>query len=211
MLPEQTGRRFPLRLYRSIVKRYRRPTFILALLLFGLWLPTSRGLLQWPPAAGAGWLLAGGVVATVAWLYAIIGPNLAYVQPRANHLRLQTPIYRLKISYRRILSTRPVDLRKTFPTGALRGAAERSLRPFRGETALGVDLRGFPLRPWLLRLFFHPSFIAPDRDGLILIIDDWMKLSEQLADQIESDRVDPVRRISSMTPAGRILSDEDQA
>lgn len=180
--------RFPLLLYQSIMGRYRRPSLLLALLLGGLWLPASNGLFTWPSAEASGWLLSGAAVSLTFFFFTLLGPNLAYVEPRQNHLRLRTPVYRLNISYQRIRNTRPVDLKKTFPPSSLGAASRRALEPHYGRTALGVDLGSFPLSPFLLRWFFHPLFLAPDRPGFILIVDDWMRLSEILSDRMGGDR-----------------------
>jgi len=180
------GDRFPLLLYHFAVSRYRRPALLLALLLLGLWYPVSLDLLAWPKPPSDAWLLAGGLVSAAFWLFAIIGPRLAYAQPREDHLRLQTPIYRLKISYRRILNTRAVELAKLLPPSSLSRGKRRLLAPFYGRTAVGVDLDGYPLHPLLMRFFLHSLFFAPDRTGLVLIVADWMGLSNQLSDHLQA-------------------------
>jgi hypothetical protein len=180
------GKRFPLLLYYYAVTRYRRPAMLLALLLLGLWYPVSLDMLPWPRPPADGWLLAGGFVCAAFWLFAWVGPRFAYVQPRENHLRLQTPIYRLKVSYRRILNTRAIELAKALPPSSLSKGAQRLLLPFYDRTAVGVDLDGYPLHPWLMRLFLHSLFFAPDRTGLVLIVDDWMRLSNQLSDRLQA-------------------------
>jgi hypothetical protein len=150
MTDQTPGDRFPLLLYNYAVSRYRRPAMLLALLLLGLWYPVSRDLLPWPKPPGDSWLLAGGVVSPAFWFFAWAGPRLAYVQPRENHLRLQTPIYRLKVSYRRILNTRAIELVKAVPPARLSAGSRRLLAPFYDRTALGIDLDGYPLHPWLM-------------------------------------------------------------
>ncbi len=106
---------------------------------------------------------------------------MAYVQPRQDHLRLQTPIYRLKVSYRRIHNTRPVNIARMFPPSKLKVAQQRLLEPFYGSTALGVDLHGYPIHPLLLRLFLNRFMLAADQPGLVLLVSDWMALSNQLS------------------------------
>jgi hypothetical protein len=203
--------RFPLLLYQSIMGRYRRPSLLLTVFLAGLWLPASNGVFEWPSAEASGWLLSGAAVSAIFYLFAILGPRLAYVQPRNDHLRLRTPIYRLNISYQRIQTTRPVNLKKTYPPESLGRASRRALAPHYGRTALGIDLRSLPLSPFLLRWFFHPLFLAPDRPGFILIVEDWMRLSEQLSDRMERGRShgspDSPRHFSD---AARILSEKSK-
>lgn len=202
------GDRFPLLLYHYAVSRYRRPAMLLALLLLGLWFPVNLDLLPWPKPPADSWLLAGGLVSTAFWLFALVGPRMAYVQPRENHLRLQTPIYRLKVSYRRILNTRAVELVKLLPPRSLTRGKRRLLTPFYDHTALGVDLEGYPLHPLLMRLFLHDLFFAPDRPGLVLIVGDWMRLSNQLSDRLQAWR-DSRRERTSRSDAAAILDDPD--
>lgn len=209
-MTDSVGRRYPLLLYRRTIRPFRRLSLLLAILLLILWQLVRASWVSWPQSSGAPWLLAGGLVSALLWLYTLLGPRLAYAQPRSDHLRLQTPIYRLKISYRRILATRPVNLAKTFGSRDLGRSQRRLLEPFMDHTALGIDLRAYPLRPILLRLFFHPSLLAPDRTGFILIVDDWMKLSEQLSDHLEGSRAEGTGRDRQhFSDAARILSDLD--
>lgn len=206
----EPGQPFPLLLYHRVVSRYRRPSWLLAALLLGLWLAVRLGIVGWPAPSGAPWLFAGGSVAALFWGFTMVGPRLAYVQTREDHVRLQTPIYRLKVSYRRILTSRPVSVAKTYDLGPLSRAERRLLEPFLGKTALSLDLRGYPLRPVLLRFFFHPFFLAPDGTGFVLIVDDWMELSEQLSDHLEAYRAKRSDRgAAPFSDAARILSQED--
>lgn len=203
------GDRFPLLLYHFAVSRYRRPAMLLALLLLGLWYPVSLDLLAWPKPPSDAWLLAGGSVSTAFWLFAIIGPRLAYAQPREDHLRLQTPIYRLKISYRRILNTRAFELVKLLPPSSLSRGKRRLLAPFYGRTAVGVDLDGYPLHPLLMRLFLHSLFFAPDRTGLVLIVADWMGLSNQLSDHLQAWQDSRHHRAARSDAAAILDAEED--
>jgi hypothetical protein len=210
-MPDLTpGDRFPLLVYEQAVSRYRRPALLLALLLLGLWYPVSFELLPWPRPPADSWLLAGGFVSAAFWLFTMAGPRLAYVQPRENHLRLQTPIYRLKVSYRRVLNTRAIELAKALPPSSLSAGARRLLFPFYDHTAVGVDLEGYPLHPWLMRLFLHSLFFAPDRTGLVLIVDDWMRLGNQLADRLQAWRASRQHRPPPTDAAAILGTDTDQ-
>jgi hypothetical protein len=185
---KETGDRFALLLYRRAITRHRGMALTLAILLLGLWFVVSRGLTDWPRPPADAWLLAGGFVSLAYALFTLAGPGLAYAQPRRDHLRLQTPIYRLKISYRRIQATRPVDLARTFPPSSLRTSDRELLAPFFGRTALGIDLTELPLPRGLLNLFLSRFFFAPDQTGLLLIVNDWMALSQQLGVHVDAWR-----------------------
>lgn len=214
MADRSLGKRYPLLLYQRAAIRYRRSAFLLTLLLLGLWLLVYLGLVAWPKAEHASWLLAGGAVALLYWLLTLLAPRFAFVQPRERHLRLRTPVYRLQISYRRLVSTRPINLAKTFPPSSLNRDQRELLAPFMNQPALGVDLKAYPMKRWLLGLFFNRFFFNPEGPGFILVVDDWMKLSEQISDRIEGWRgeEDAASRVSAYSDAARILAadpDED--
>jgi len=186
MSTQDVGDRFRLLLYERRLSRYRQPTITLAVLLLGLWYPVSINYLYWPSPTDAPWLMAGSLVSLALWLFTLLGPRLAYAQPREDHLRLQTPIYRLKISYRRIHNTRPIDFAKMFPPPMVRRGDRWLLRPFFGATALGVDVQGWPLSPTVLRLFFNRFFFAVDQPSFVLLVENWMALSNQLSSHMDA-------------------------
>jgi hypothetical protein len=182
------GDRFPLLLYHRAIRPRRRAATMLAILLLGLWYPVSMHMVAWPQPPADRWLLSGGLVSLAFALFATFSPRFAYVQPMRDHLRLSTPIARVVVSYRRIESTRPVDVAKAFPRALLRGSERRLLAPFAGKTALGVDLYALPVRPFLIRLFFHRLMLSPDKTGFIFIVPDWIELSRQLSGRLDAWR-----------------------
>ena len=188
MSTQDAGDRFRLLLYQRWLSRYRQPTITLAVLLLGLWYPVSKNYLYWPPPTAAPWLMAGGLVSLAFWLFTLLGSRLAYAQPCEDHLRLQTPIYRLNVSYRRIHNTRPINFAKMFPPPTVRRVNRWLLRPFFGATALGIDVQGWPLSPTVLRLFFNRFFFAVDQPSFVLLVEDWMALSNQLSSRIDAWR-----------------------
>lgn len=186
----------------------RWPLAWLAALLAGLWALAAWDWISWPTPRHGPWLFAAAVVAGACWLILTIGRRLAYVQPRRDHLRLQTPFLRLKIAYQRIDHTRPVQVATAFPPASLSAAEQRLLTPMLGMTALAVDLHGLPLPGWLLRLFLHRRFLAADRVGLVLIVPEWMALSEQISDHMETRRSDHQQeQTPAFSDAARILSE----
>jgi hypothetical protein len=172
---------FQLLLYERRISRYRRPTLFLAILLLGLWFPVSNNFLDWPPPSTAPGLLFSGLISLAFWAFTKLSSRLAYAQPLQDHLRVQTPFYRLKISYRRIHNIRSVDLVKLFPSSALRRGERWLLKPFYGATALAIDMHGWPLNPKVLQLFFSRFFIAVDQPSFMLLVDDWMTLSNLIS------------------------------
>jgi hypothetical protein len=183
------GDRFPLLLYQEAMRTPRRAATLLAVLLLGLWAPASMRLIAWPQPPDDRWLLAGGLVSLAFALFAAFSPRLAYVQPMRDHLRLSTPIARVAVSYRRIEATRPVDVARAFARPLLRRGERRLLAPFAGKTALGVDLYALPVRPFLLRLFFHRLMLSQDKTGFVFIVPDWIELSRQLSSRLDVWRI----------------------
>ncbi|MGD8850188.1 MAG: hypothetical protein PVF18_10720 [Anaerolineales bacterium] len=194
---KQVGRRFHLRLYDRMMARYRKLALLLAILFLALWIMLRNDMVSWPSAQNAPWILAGGLVSAAYTLFAWIGPLTSYVQPRQNHVRVQTPIYRLNISYRRIVGVRPVDFTKTFPPNQQPRRDRKVLRTFSGQTAVGIDMHAWPFRRWVLKLFLSRYNLAPERPGFIFLADDWIELSNAISAQIDDYRSDQIQRPKS--------------
>ncbi len=210
MAPRTDGDRFRLLVYREAIGRYRFPAFLLTVLLIGLWYVLPRLRPAWPPIETAPWMLVGGLASAALFLFSWLAPGLAYAQARRDHLRVQTPIYRMRISYRRIQNTRPVDVSRMFAPSSIRGSERDILSGLYGKTALGVDLRGWPNSRLVRRLFFHRLLFARDTDGLILIVDKWMTLSNQLSSLGEAWRAaQQARPRTTAAGASAILDDEE--
>ncbi len=81
-----------------------------------------------------------------------------------------------------------MDVARAFPLAVLRTGERRLLAPFAGRTALGVDLYALPIRPFVVRLFFHRLMLSPDKTGFIFIVSDWIELSHQLSSRLDAWR-----------------------
>lgn len=106
--------------------------------------------------------------------------KMAYVQARADHLRLATPLYWLKIPYRRIRTVRSYSLEHLFPVKTTKAFDRNLLAPFYGRTVAVVELNGFPVSRRLLRLFLPATMFSPKSSGLVLIVKDWMALATEI-------------------------------
>lgn len=211
MSTKKHGDRYPLLLYRHLISRYRLPSLLLAVFLLGTAALQQQEIITMPRDDSFGWLFSGGVVAMAVWLMTLVAPGFSYIQPRADHLRVQTPIYRLKISYRRIHGTRPVEVGKVYFRGTPKRRELKALQPFLGETALMLDLIGWPLSPIAMRLFLHRYMLSPDQPGLVLMVREWMTLSKQLSSFI--DRYQESQRTIKRGPgagASELLKDYDE-
>ena len=114
------------------------------------------------------------------FLFTLFGQYMAYVQCRHTHLRIQTAIFRLKVSYSRISEVRPVDFNTLFPPSRQPWSQRRYLQAVFGLTGVGLSLSKFPLEEGPLRLFFNSYMFLPDRTGFLLLAKDWMDLSAQI-------------------------------
>jgi hypothetical protein len=179
MKQKNKGKRHPLLLFSRTMDR-----FILATLPLGL----IMAAIQWP---GLGFLPSSQRTNDILLLFAtfivlgmavvgIIFRKYAHVQARADHLRLATPLFALKISYRRIMSVHPAAIGKLFPVHEASWTERRFLDPYYGETAVVVELSGYPLSKKFLRLFLGSHTFLPHRTGFVLLVPDWMGLSTEI-------------------------------
>jgi hypothetical protein len=182
-------KRFRLLLYDRVLGRVRILSLILAILSLGLWYGITSQWLNWPPIDKANILLSAGAFFTGFFIFTWLSPFLAYVQVFENHLHLQTPIYRINIPYQHIHNTRPVEVQKLFPSSNLSSSQRDFLRPFYGRTALAVDLQGLPPPSFIFRMFFHRFTFSPDTSGLVLLVEDWLRLSHQLSTRLDAWRM----------------------
>ena len=181
------GRRYLLALYPYLLDRWWRLTLwigaILLVLAAGLavlpiLLPQIPFL--WTPDWLL-WALAGaGAYALILSIFLISIRKLAYLQTFPDHLRLVTPFLRLNISYRRILQASSVDMQHLFPIEKSRGWRRKFLGPMGGRTAIVLEMRGWPLPRWLLRLFLSPFFFPDKSPRLALLVPKWMEFSTEL-------------------------------
>jgi hypothetical protein len=179
MKPKDKGKRHPLLLYRRTINR-----FILATLPLG----AVMAVIQWP---GLGlvppsqqpfdFLLLGTTIILLGLaLLGILFRNYAYVQARKDHLKLATPLLSLKISYRRLKSVHPATIGKLFPIHEASWSERRFLEPFYGETAVIVELSGYPLSKKFLRFFLGQHTFLPHVTGFVFLVPDWMGLSTEI-------------------------------
>jgi len=181
--------RYRLLLYDRFIGRYRILSFLLFVVLLVSWVAVSTQLFTLPFINISGLFLSGAILFLGFWLFTMLSPQLAFAQTQKDHLLLQTPVYRLMIPYHLILNTRPVEIRKIFPSSELSAGQHSLLKPLFGHTALAVDFQGLPPPNFYLRLFFHRFTFAPEGSGLIILVDDWMGLSNQLSDRVDAWRM----------------------
>ncbi len=167
------SKRHPLLIYHRLFGAWRVPALLIALACGGLWwlnvAPVDDPVIRTA-------LLVAAVAAGLLYLYTALGPRLSYVQCRPNYLLVSTPFYRLVISYRRIHTTRPV----LFAPADVRWTKQWLVQPYRGLTALAVDLSSYPVRRGFLRLWLNEFVLPADFMGLLLVTPDWMTLGRDI-------------------------------
>ena len=178
--PAKKGVRHPLLLYRRTMDRVGEYTLILGIFLgvAGGW-PLLKETFIWGFNSTV-WLLGIALLSFAISLFAYLTRLVAYVQVAESTLNVITPFIRMKISYRRIQSFHPVLVQQIFPSEGLSWATRSYLSAFTGKTALLVELRGYPINPAILHIFWSAQMFSPQSTGLVLLVSDWMKLSTEL-------------------------------
>jgi hypothetical protein len=127
------------------------------------------------------WALGGaGGYAVLLSFFLISIRKSAYVQPFETHLRLITPFLRMNISYRRIRQASSVEMKHLFPIMKFQGWRRRLMIPLADQTALVLDMRGWPLPHWVLGLFLSPYFFPDKTSRLALLVPKWMDFSMEM-------------------------------
>jgi hypothetical protein len=105
---------------------------------------------------------------------------LAYVQPYPNYLKLVTPFVRVNISYKRIKKTTPTEMRYLFSMKNMSGWVRDIFSPLATNTAVVIELTGYPISPTILRLFLSRFFFKDKTPHFVILVKDWMRFSSEL-------------------------------
>jgi hypothetical protein len=174
------GNRFRLLIYERMWQRWACPCILTVPASVALWwyapqipiIYTRLSFLALVPA----------LVSLIILVYAYLAQRMAWVQCRPNHLRIQTPVYPLVISYGRIKGVRPNTFHQVFNPSEEKAARQRWLYPYWGKTALVMELSKYPFSKTWLRLWFSPYMLSPDATGFVFLVEDWMALSRQVSE-----------------------------
>ena len=180
MKSPRSGVRHPLLFYRRTMDRVWITTLLLGIVLAGA---VGFNLLNPTHLLGLSsdtWMLVAAVVAFVLSGFAFFSRWRAYVQAQPDSLNIVTPFLRFRLSYKRMRGVRPTLTQQLFPPEKSSWSQRSYLEPFYGQTALVVELRGFPLKPALLKLFLPDAMFARTTTGLVLVVADWMQLSTEI-------------------------------
>ncbi len=181
------GRRYRLVLYTYTLNRWWKLLLwigtLLLLLAAGLsLLPIFFPLVHFLNLADATlWIVAGaGGFTILLALFLLTIRKSAYIQPFKSYLRLVTPLLRMNISYKRIRQASSVEMQRLFPIERYKGWRRKFLRPLGGQTAIVLDMIGWPLSRWALNLFLSPFFFPDKSPRLALLVPNWMEFSTEM-------------------------------
>ena len=176
----RAGHKYPLIVYRHILNRWWPPMIAIGLGMFALAYseyidPIGRFLPErWQLFA------AIGVLSILVGVFFWILRFFAYVQPHPNYLKLVTPFVRLNISYKRIKKTTATEMRHLFSYKNMSGWIRDIFSPLANQTAVIVELSGYPISPVLLRLFLSRFFFKDKTPHFVILVKDWMRFSSEL-------------------------------
>jgi len=153
--------------------------------LFGFLGPNLVSGDVWP-LFWAGMVIA--VFGLIRFLFTLVLSRIPYVQCTPRTVKIQTPFMPVVFSYKRIENTRPNNIHDVFPPQRQKGERKKMLETLWGETAIVVDLKGYPVSKSLLRTMLGPYLLTPKGTGFVFLVKDWMALSRQLADYQEQWR-----------------------
>jgi len=176
----QSGTRFRLLIYERMWKRWAFPCVLIIPASVTLW--WSVPFLSITHALYRALALVPALVALIILVFTFMARRLAWVQCRPNHLRIQTPLYPLVVSYGRIKEVLPQTFNRVFDPSAEKAARRNWLGPYWGQTGLVVRVSKYPVSKAWLRLWFSPYLLVPDTVGFFFLVEDWMALSRQLDD-----------------------------
>ncbi len=183
------GTKFPLIVYKHLLNRWWTPMIAIGLGMFGIAYgqymePLGPFLpMRWMP------LVVIGVLAIMIGIFFLIIRQIAYVQAFPGYLKFVTPFLRINISYERIHKTTTTEMRQLFPPQSMSSWMRDIFAPLASQTALIIELKGYPISPVILRMFLSRFFFKDKTTHFVILVKDWMKLSSEL-DSLKSG-IDP--------------------
>jgi len=183
------GTKFPLIVYKHLLNRWWTPMIALGLGMFGF--AYTQYMQPLGPFLPMSWMpsVVIGVLAIMIGIFFLIIRQIAYVQTFPGYLKFVTPFLRLNISHKRIHKTTTVEMRQLFPPQSMSGWMRDIFSPLASQTALIVELKGYPISPVILRMFLSRFFFKDKTPHIVILVKDWMRLSSEL-DSMKSG-IDP--------------------
>jgi hypothetical protein len=198
------GTKFPLMVYQHLLGRWWSGLFGIGIAMLGLayteYLQPLGKLLSWR------WQLfaAVGVLGIFIGIFFLVIRQVAYVQAFPDHLKIVTPFMRVNVSYKRFQKTTTTEMRYLFPPKSMSGWVRDIFDPLANKTAMVIELKGYPVSPVLLRLFFSRFFFKDKTPHFVILVKDWMRFSSELESM--QTGVDPNPKPAQKKPKNSILS-----
>jgi len=83
-------------------------------------------------------------------------------------------------------------MRYLFPRKSLSGWMQDIVSPLATKTATVIDLNGYPISPFVLRLFLSRFFFKDKTPHLVILVNDWMRFSSELESMRTATDLQPV-------------------
>ncbi|HEY9526953.1 MAG TPA: hypothetical protein VIR02_07735 [Anaerolineales bacterium] len=176
----RAGHKYPLIVYRHMVNRWWPAMLAIGLGMFALAYseyiqPLSQFISwRWQLFAAIGGLSI--VIGVFFWVIRFF----AYVQPYPTYLKFVTPFIRINVSYKRIKKTTSSEMRYLFSMKSMSGWVQDIFSPLANNTAVVIELTGYPISPTLLRLFLSRFFFKDKTPHFVILVKDWMRFSSEL-------------------------------
>jgi len=163
----------PLVIYRRLASYYGWPS---------LWLlVVSGGLLVWDHPAFEGLRLAltlAVLLSLTLLLLTFVMSRLASVRCGEDGLLVQLPLYRVRVPYDTITTTRTAGLGTLFPPSRQPFTSRAFLNPLWQLPAVVVEVEWLPQPRWQLRLWMDPRMIL--KGALVLLVKDHRTFRSQI-------------------------------
>lgn len=174
------GHKFPLVVYKHLLNRWWTPMFAIGIVMFALaYEQYTHPVYKYVPWR---WQLFAGIggLGILIGIFFLVIRQIAYIQAFPGYLKLVTPFMRVNISYKRIHKTITTEMRQLFPPKRMSGWVKDIFQPLASKTAIVLELKGYPISPVLLRMFLSRFFFKDKTPHLVILVDDWMRLSSEL-------------------------------
>lgn len=175
-----SGKRQPLLMVRRSIDRLMFAMLLFGLLLLAIWSIPLLGGVGFISKTIQAVISVSAVVLIALSFFAFLARFRAFVQVKPSYLSIVTPLLQLNISFQRMRSAHPALIQQVFPPKEASWARRTYLSPFYGKTAVVLELSGYPLSKFLLRLFFTGEMFSPQNPGFVLLVPDWMGFSTEL-------------------------------
>lgn len=172
-------RKYRLLMYARMLDHWRSRVIAIGLAVLML---AAIGVFVFPVEQSWRVISLGGLGAFIFFfaflLYVLRGA--AYVQVNPKNLLIAAPFFRMRVGYSRIKRSMPTEMGALYLERKISALQEDLVMPVAGRTAILLELSAYPISKNLIRLFFSPLFAPLEMPHLVLLVDDWMKLSMEL-------------------------------